>query len=693
VAGSIETLRFVLFGDDRASSAFNRFARNVDDTTKAVDKNNLSLGDSRLKLDLIAKKAEELGKLHPDVKVDIDDAAAKLKLAVLKQELRTVGSGPNVGGTGGLIGGVIGSAGSAGGTGASGLAGIASMGPLGAAGLAAVAVAAGVAALALAPVAAALIPVTIGFGTLAAFAGPEVVKVFKAMTAQGTALKTALKNLSPAERDLLQQLEPLRDQFGALRKAVQPEIMKAFGEVIKIVKDLMPAIGPLVKAAAGAFADFLGKIANWLKSPSGQSFINWLKTVGPQDIKNFGRVLWDVAHGVGDALHWIYSTGSWIDRFLTKWHDDWVLVKDTAELQFDQIKVTALRLVFNILDAFSHIPFIGHQFALARDAIGVELNRITDDTRRAINEIQAAWDHLHGRKVSIEFTTAFVASHGVPVAPGGAKGMFISRGRAGVDDQLIRVQRGELVVPTSLVRSGAVDHLRGQIPGFAAGGLVGDFTDVFDPRIRVEIQRIRAGVNAAENAAGAYVQAHPFKYWKFAPPGSGTSGALGGDPAVNMALAKSIFPWPASQWPAFVNLEMSEAGFNRFALNPTSGAYGIPQALPPTKMPFAAQAAGGSHAGPQLGWMYGYIGQRYGNPVNAWAWHLAHNWYDQGGWLPPGVSLAYNGTGAPERVGGPGGIVITGPVNIYGVQDPAGMVRALQQYAERNGPIKLRVRS
>ena len=56
VAG-LETLRFVLLGDDRASSAFSRFARNVDQTTRAVGRNNLSLGDSKLKLDRIQKKA------------------------------------------------------------------------------------------------------------------------------------------------------------------------------------------------------------------------------------------------------------------------------------------------------------------------------------------------------------------------------------------------------------------------------------------------------------------------------------------------------------------------------------------------------------------------------------------------------------------------------------------------------------
>jgi hypothetical protein len=97
----------------------------------------------------------------------------------------------------------------------------------------------------------------------------------------------------------------------------------------------------------------------------------------------------------------------------------------------------------------------------------------------------------------------------------------------------------------------------------------------------------------------------------------------------------------------------SNSGWNRFAENPQSGAYGIPQALPPTKMPFAAQKAGGSNASAQLGWQIGYIRQRYGTPANAWGFHLAHGWYDSGvSYLPTGPSIAWNMTGRPERVGG-----------------------------------------
>ena len=55
-------------------------------------------------------------------------------------------------------------------------------------------------------------------------------------------------------------------------------------------------------------------------------------------------------------------------------------------------------------------------------------------------------------------------------------------------------------------------------------------------------------------------------------------------------------------------------------------------------MPFAAQAAGGSHAGPQLSGMFNYIRQVYGTPATAWARYYQHpggiGWYAQGGLVP-----------------------------------------------------------
>ena len=109
-------------------------------------------------------------------------------------------------------------------------------------------------------------------------------------------------------------------------------------------------------------------------------------------------------------------------------------------------------------------------------------------------------------------------------------------------------------------------------------------------------------------------------------------GALGGGNAANAALAQRMFPqWGSGQqWGAWNYLAMRESGWNQFARNPSSGAYGIAQALPESKYPFAVTAAGGSNPAVQIAWMASYISQRYGDPIRAAQHEAALNWYGGG---------------------------------------------------------------
>src|SRR6266487_1503446 len=110
----------------------------------------------------------------------------------------------------------------------------------------------------------------------------------------------------------------------------------------------------------------------------------------------------------------------------------------------------------------------------------------------------------------------------------------------------------------------------------------------------------------------------------------------GGNYASVVDLAKAMVGarWGMGQWDAFNRLEMAEAGYNVYATNPSSGAFGLPQALPKSKLPPAALSGSVmSMAVAQLGWMFDYIAGRYGNPAGAWAHEQAFNWYGTG--LPP----------------------------------------------------------
>lgn len=100
----------------------------------------------------------------------------------------------------------------------------------------------------------------------------------------------------------------------------------------------------------------------------------------------------------------------------------------------------------------------------------------------------------------------------------------------------------------------------------------------------------------------------------------------GGDPR---SIARAMMPefgFSADQFGCLDSLWTRESGWNVYADNPTSSAYGIPQALPGSKM---------ASAGPdwmhnpatQIRWGLGYIQARYGSPCSAWGHSQSVGWY------------------------------------------------------------------
>ena len=73
-------------------------------------------------------------------------------------------------------------------------------------------------------------------------------------------------------------------------------------------------------------------------------------------------------------------------------------------------------------------------------------------------------------------------------------------------------------------------------------------------------------------------------------------------------------------WGALKKLWTAESGWNPAARNRSSGACGIPQALPCHKIPDLSLIG-------QIEWGLDYIARRYGNPTNAWYFWQRHHWY------------------------------------------------------------------
>ncbi|WP_181407535.1 aggregation-promoting factor C-terminal-like domain-containing protein [Nocardioides sambongensis] len=86
------------------------------------------------------------------------------------------------------------------------------------------------------------------------------------------------------------------------------------------------------------------------------------------------------------------------------------------------------------------------------------------------------------------------------------------------------------------------------------------------------------------------------------------------------------FGFDRTQWPYLDALWHRESGWNHLAENPSSGAYGIPQSLPGTKMAVVGPDWR-SNPETQIRWGLAYIAARYGNPEGAWAHSERVNWY------------------------------------------------------------------
>jgi hypothetical protein len=95
--------------------------------------------------------------------------------------------------------------------------------------------------------------------------------------------------------------------------------------------------------------------------------------------------------------------------------------------------------------------------------------------------------------------------------------------------------------------------------------------------------------------------------------------------ATARAMAASKYGWGDPQFSCLAKLWTKESGWSYTAHNP-SGATGIPQALPGSKMATAG-ADWKTNATTQVAWGLDYISRSYGTPCSAWAHSQSSNWY------------------------------------------------------------------
>lgn len=128
-----------------------------------------------------------------------------------------------------------------------------------------------------------------------------------------------------------------------------------------------------------------------------------------------------------------------------------------------------------------------------------------------------------------------------------------------------------------------------------------------------------------QKAAADAAQAAAEKAAADAAAALAAANTVDGAKATARQLAADRYGWGADQFSCLDRLWDKESDWNYQAYNP-SGATGIPQALPGSKM----ASAGGdwqSNASTQIAWGLGYIDAVYGSPCGAWSHSQAVNWY------------------------------------------------------------------
>ncbi|MEU3060175.1 transglycosylase SLT domain-containing protein [Streptomyces subrutilus] len=96
-------------------------------------------------------------------------------------------------------------------------------------------------------------------------------------------------------------------------------------------------------------------------------------------------------------------------------------------------------------------------------------------------------------------------------------------------------------------------------------------------------------------------------------------------PTSAKAIAQQMIKDPA-QFAAFNNIVSRESGWNPSATNASSGAYGLVQALPASKMA-SAGSDWKTNPATQIKWGLDYMNSRYGSPVGAWNFWQNNHWY------------------------------------------------------------------
>jgi SLT domain-containing protein len=416
-------------------------------------------------------------------------------------------------------------------------------------------------------------------------------------------------------------------------------------------------------------------------------------------VRHWGTVWGEIEKIAGDAWRWLWSNvfapmNTFFTSTIPLMAD---IAKENLRIMWDKIEILFLQGFSFITGVMGKLPGpLGAPFRKAHADIQGTLASIEGDVNRAQQNINADWAKIHGKSVTLQMIAS--GQGGVKVFSQGlaAKEILLSKLAGGgyvrmgsgptSDDVPALLSRGEVVVPAALVAGGAVDHLRGRLPGFAGGGIAGAsgvdrqaaaMPGAVHAALTADTQALIAASLAAEIAAMKKAvlaqQASLFKAGNVSfKPGAGVGQWAG---TVNQALKLAGL---STNLALDVLYQMqTESGGNPTAVNRTDSNWiaghpsvGLMQVIAGTyatygakRMGYPAPVAYGVSENP-LANIYAavnYAAHNRGFGTGAGQIGSGHGYaaggmvMDRGGILAPGLNWAWNATGRPEHLVPAGG--------------------------------------
>jgi hypothetical protein len=400
-----------------------------------------------------------------------------------------------------------------------------------------------------------------------------------------------------------------------------------------------------------ALSTWVGNTENPMKNLSTITGILTKASAGlTTDVKNLSIAL-------GSTLNSAMATAIFDASGGQKIFDNFASAIFNTGLNSQTTQDASLKLANSLINLTGNASQAKSEFvSFAEDALHLTQSQADELWNTTLPKLQGAVNALHGTNIPI--TASFIAvgdatvkaevqgktwvSH--LVGAHAANGMMVTGGVPGQDSVPIMAMPGEVVVPTSMVNAGAVDHLQGAIPGFGSGGLVGEIGNVMPwggaASNRWGTQTSGLWATGVVNAFAADISAAKHAAQQLGITGGSTGGA---SQYAYERYAASLFPshgWGGNQILPLGALWNRESGWNPLAMNASSGAFGIAQALghglPGTGGRYGNQypsvAANNGNAAAQIQWGEDYIAGNpaYRDPAGAWAHELAYGWYGSG---------------------------------------------------------------